>query len=134
MVLASGTLLGTEALEHIDWWADNVQEIDDEYEGTDPVELDLAMLLVGLLAECGLDFPESDEVFLARLRKYGAPAPVPERGCVSVLDDGRLAFWAAPNIIVESDGTDYAGVNNPPAGRYTEHWYIPGLLYFGRMK
>lgn len=133
MPIASGTLLGASALEHVDWYPDNAAEVDDEYEGTDPVELDLAQLLCGILADWEIDFPEADDVFLARLKVYGDPAPKPERGVVSVLDDGRLAFWATPYLTVESDGTDYAALSDPPADRYVEHYYIPGILYFGRI-
>jgi len=133
MPIASGILVGAEALESIDWYVDDVQEIEDEYEGTDPIELDLAELVAGLLADWGIDFPDADEVFLARLRRYGDPAPRPESGVVSVLADGRLAFWATHSVAVESDGTDYAGIRRPPAGRYVEHYYLPGILYFGMM-
>lgn len=132
-MLASGNLLGAEALDSIDWWCDTVQEIEDEYEGTDPVELDLAELLAGLLADCDLEFPEADDVFLARLERYGDPAPGPAAGVVAVLEDGRLAVCASARVVVESDGTDYVGVKDPPAGRYVAFWYVPGLLYFGKV-
>lgn len=132
-MLASGTILGAEALEHIDWWCDTAQEIEDEYEYTDPVELDLAQLLQGLLADCSLDFPEADDVFLSRLERYGDRAPGPAAGVVAVLPDGRLALCASVRIMVESDGTDYVGLLDPPAGRYVAYWYVPGLLYFGKV-
>lgn len=132
-MLASGNLLGAEALDSVDWWCDTVQEIEDEYEGTDPVELDLAELLAGLLADCSLEFPEADDVFLSRLERYGDPAPGPAAGVVAVLEDGRLAVCASARVMVESDGTDYVGVKDPPVGRYVAFWYVPGLLYFGKV-
>lgn len=133
MTIANGSQLGADALENVDWWCDNAQEIEDEYAGTDPVELDLAELLQGLLEDCGLDFPDDDDVFLARLQRYGDPAPGPAAGVVAVLADDRLALCASWRVMVESDGTDYVGLTDPPPGRYVSYWYIPGIIYFGRL-
>lgn len=131
-MLTTGTSVGADLIERVDWWADYAREVDDEYDEADPVDLQLAEVVAGVLSESGLPFPQDDDQFLARLRKYGTPASGPGRGIIAATADGRLAVCVRPYPLlgmIESDGQEVAGIINGDPARYVEWWRLPAVLY-----
>lgn len=105
-------------------------EIDATRFGLELLTLELAEVLAGVASIYEINLPDRDEILLARLRRYGRPAPGLIRGAVAFTPEGVPALAVGAGGTVESDGEDLVHLMNAPAGRYAEFWTIPDMAYW----
>lgn len=132
MALLTGLSIAADMMEQVDWTAQSADEVEAWYEDTDPVDLELAEVLSGVLAASEIPLPAGDALAAARLARYGVRASGPGRGIVGVLADGRLGLCVRsyPVLsVIESDGSDVALIREADPARYVEWWRVPAVLY-----
>lgn len=129
-MIVTPALFTARVMAEVEHYTDDASSIDSERYETDPVELQLAEVVAGVAYLYEINLPDDDELLRVRLRRYGRPRSVPERGVIGFTEAGVPALMLGRHGAIESDGADLVHLMAPPVGRYVEFWTIPEIDYW----